>query len=92
MPIIDIHLHCFPRPTDDPFSVAEQLRGTPAGANMVTNYRGLPAVAYREMTDLELQQAVCANAGLTGRLIRTAGLAGRSPNSATTSISPRYDD
>ena len=30
MPIIDIHTHCFPRPADDPFGVAEKLRGTPA--------------------------------------------------------------
>src|SRR3981189_1516655 len=69
MPIIDIHTHCSPRMQGDPFGVAETLRGTPAGANAITNYRGLPAVAYHEMTDFDLQQEVCAKAGITGRII-----------------------
>src|SRR5215831_17806344 len=69
MPIIDIHTHCAPRPTDDRFGVAAALRGTPAGRNMVTRYRGLPAVGYYEMTDFELQQETLARAGITGRLI-----------------------
>jgi len=71
VPIIDIHTHCFPRPSDDPFGVADALRGTPVGRNMVTNYRGLPAVSYHEMSDFELQQDVCARAGVTGRIIST---------------------
>jgi aminocarboxymuconate-semialdehyde decarboxylase len=70
-PIVDIHTHCFPRPHDDPFGVAAALRGTPVGPNMVTNYRGLPAIAYHEMSDLALQQEVCAKAGITGRLVST---------------------
>jgi predicted TIM-barrel fold metal-dependent hydrolase len=37
----------------------------------VTNYRGLPAVSYHEMYDLELQQEACARAGITGRVIST---------------------
>src|SRR4051812_29883466 len=37
--------------------------------NAVTNYRGLPAVSYREMSDFDLQQEVCAKAGITGRII-----------------------
>src|SRR5215469_15808424 len=69
MPIIDIHTHCAPRPTDDRFGVAAALRGTPAGRNMVTRYRGLPAVGYYEMTDFDLQQETLARAGITGRLI-----------------------
>ena len=69
MSIIDIHTHCAPRPTDDRFGVAAALRGTPAGRNMVTSYRGLPAVAYYEMTDFDLQQEALARAGITGRLI-----------------------
>jgi predicted TIM-barrel fold metal-dependent hydrolase len=69
MPVIDIHTHCSPRPRDDPFGVAQALRGIPVGKNTVTNYRGLPAVAYYDMTDFELQQDVCANAGITGRII-----------------------
>ena len=49
----------------------EALRGTPVGKDMVTNYRGLPAVAYHQMADFELQQEVCAKAGVTGRIIST---------------------
>jgi hypothetical protein len=69
MPIIDIHTHCAPRPQGDPLGVAEALRGTPVGSNAVTNYRGLPAVSYHDMTDFDLQQEVCAKAGITARII-----------------------
>jgi aminocarboxymuconate-semialdehyde decarboxylase len=69
LPIIDIHTHCAPRPTGDRFGVAAAMRGTPIGRNMVTNYRGLPAVAYHEMTDFDLQQEALARAGVTHRLI-----------------------
>jgi hypothetical protein len=68
-PIIDIHTHCVTRTADDPFGVAETLRGIPAGKHAVTNYRGLPAVSYREMSDFDLQQEICAKAGITGRII-----------------------
>jgi aminocarboxymuconate-semialdehyde decarboxylase len=71
MPIIDIHTHCSPRPAGDPFGVAAVMRGTPVGRNTVTNFRGLPAVSYHDMYDLDLQQEVCAKAGITGRLIST---------------------
>ena len=53
----------------DPFGVAEALRGVPVGRNTVTNYRGLPAVSYHDMYDFDLQQEVCAKAGITGRII-----------------------
>jgi len=70
--IIDIHTHCSPpRPPGDRFGVAEVLRGVPVGKNAVTNYCGLPAVSYHEMGDFELQQEVCARAGVTGRIIST---------------------
>ena len=69
MPIIDIHTHCSPRAQNDLFGVAEALRGTPVGKNAVTNYRGLPAVSYHDMSDFELQQEVCARAGISGRII-----------------------
>ena len=69
MPVIDIHTHCAPRVQGDPLGVAEALRGTPVGRNTVTNYRGLSAVSYHEMSDLDLQQEVCAKAGITGRII-----------------------
>ena len=69
MAIIDIHTHCSTRPPGDPFGVAEVLRGLPVGRNTVTNYRGLPAVSYHDMFDFDLQQEVCAKAGITGRVI-----------------------
>ena len=69
MPIIDIHTHCSPRERGDPFGLVQALRPIPAGRNLVTSYRGLPAVAYHEMFDLELQQEVCARAGISGRII-----------------------
>jgi predicted TIM-barrel fold metal-dependent hydrolase len=72
MPVIDIHTHCAPRVQGDPLGVAEALRGTPVGRNTVTNYRGLPAVSYHEMSDLDLQQEVCAKAGITGRIINNS--------------------
>jgi predicted TIM-barrel fold metal-dependent hydrolase len=71
MPIIDIHTHCSQRPRDDPFGVAEALRGVPVGKNAVTSYRGLHAVSYHDMFDFDLQQEVCAKAGITGRIIST---------------------
>jgi len=69
MPIIDIHTHCAASTQSDPFGVAAVMRGTPVGKNAVTNFRGLPAVSYHEMSDFELQQEVCAKAGITGRII-----------------------
>jgi len=69
MPIIDIHTHCSPSVGGDPFGVAAVMRGTPIGRNAVTNFRGLPAVSYHDMYDFDLQQEVCAKAGITGRLI-----------------------
>lgn len=69
MPIIDVHTHCSPPLREDPFGVAGALRGTRVGANMVSGFRGLPAIAYAEMFDFELQQEVSRKAGITGRLI-----------------------
>ena len=71
MPIIDIHTHCSPRLSGDAFGVAAVMRGTPVGKNAVTNFRGLPAVSYHDMYDFDLQQEVCAKAGITGRIIST---------------------
>jgi aminocarboxymuconate-semialdehyde decarboxylase len=51
--------------------VAAVMRGTPVGKNAVTNFRGLPAVSYHDMYDFDLQQEVCAKAGITNRLIST---------------------
>src|SRR5262249_55451315 len=72
MPIIDIHTHCAPPlPPDDPFGVAEAMRGIPSGRNIATNYRGLPAVSYREMHDFALQQELSVKAGVSGRIMST---------------------
>ena len=68
-PIIDIHTHSAPRVTGDPFGVAAVMRGTPVGKNMVSSFRGLPAVGYGEIFDFDHQQEVCAAAGITGRMI-----------------------
>ena len=51
------------------------MRGELVGSNMVTNYRGLPAVGYREMTDFDLQQEVSAKAGITRRLMSSPFMA-----------------
>jgi hypothetical protein len=71
MPIIDVHTPCSPRVAGDPFGVASVMRGTPVGKNAVTNFRGLPAISYHDMYDFELQQEVCAKAGITDRIIST---------------------
>ncbi len=69
MPIIDIHTHCSAPPREDPFGVAATLRGTRIGNNMVSSFRGLPAISYGDMFDFDLQQRVSQKAGITGRLI-----------------------
>jgi predicted TIM-barrel fold metal-dependent hydrolase len=67
--IIDIHTHCNLPTRDDPFGIAAAMQVTRAGRNTVSNYRGLPAVGYYEMTDFALQQEVCTKAGITRRLM-----------------------
>src|SRR3954470_12782091 len=67
--IVDMHTHCSPGGREDPFGVRAQMAGTRVGRNIVSSYRGLPAVMYHELTDLELQQEVSARAGITRRLI-----------------------
>ena len=67
MPIIDIHTHCSQRPRDDPFGVADALRAIPAGKN--DGLSRLAGGVYNDMFDFDLQQEVCAKAGVTGRII-----------------------
>jgi aminocarboxymuconate-semialdehyde decarboxylase len=69
--IIDMHTHCSPAGREDPFGVRAAMAGTRVGRNIVSSYRGLPAVMYHELTDFELQQQVSAAAGVTRRLIST---------------------
>jgi predicted TIM-barrel fold metal-dependent hydrolase len=67
--IVDIHTHCSVPTRSDPLGVAAVLRGTQVGKNRITNFRGLPAVGYYELTDFELQQEVSRKAGITRRLM-----------------------
>jgi len=67
--MVDIHTHCALPPKGDPLGVAAAMKGELVGKNMVTNYRGLPAVMYHELTDFALQQEVSAKAGITRRLM-----------------------
>lgn len=66
---IDVHTHCTLPNREDPFGVAALMQGRMVGGNMVTNFRGLPAVGYREMLDFELQQEVSHKAGIDRRLM-----------------------
>jgi aminocarboxymuconate-semialdehyde decarboxylase len=66
---VDVHTHCALPSREDPFGVAELMRGQMVAGNMVTNFRGLPAVGYREMLDFDLQQEVSHKAGITRRLM-----------------------
>ena len=69
--IVDMHTHCSPAGRSDLFGVREAMASKRVGRNMVSAYRGLPAVMYHELTDFELQQEVSARAGITNRLIST---------------------
>ena len=68
-PIVDMHTHCSPAGRGDPFGVRAAMASTRVGRNMVSSYRGLPAVNYHELGDFDLQQEVSGRAGITGRLI-----------------------
>ena len=67
--MVDIHTHCALPPKGDPLGIGQAMRGTFVRKNMVTDYRGLPAVMYHELTDFELQQEVSGKAGITRRLM-----------------------
>ncbi|HUB95407.1 MAG TPA: amidohydrolase family protein [Stellaceae bacterium] len=72
---VDVHTHCTIPGREDPFGVADLMRGQLVGGNMVTNFRGLPAVGYREMLDFDLQQEVSHRAGITRRLMSSPFMA-----------------
>lgn len=67
--IVDIHTHCSVPSKSDPLGIAEAMRGTRVGRNMVSNFRGLPSVSYYELTDFDLQQEVSHKAGVGRRLM-----------------------
>ena len=72
---VDVHTHCNLPSREDPFGVADLMRGQMVGRNMVSNFRGLPAVGYREMQDFELQQEVSHKAGIDRRLMSSPFMA-----------------
>jgi predicted TIM-barrel fold metal-dependent hydrolase len=73
--MVDIHTHCALPSKDDPFGIAHLMRGQMVAGNMVTNFRGLPAVGYREMLDFDLQQEVSHRAGISRRLMSSPFMA-----------------
>jgi len=86
--IVDIHTHCVLPSKDDPFGVGHVLRGRSIDGNVVSNFRGLPAVSLKEMSDFDWQQETSAKAGVTRRIVS-------SPFSAEAitqvSSSPQFD-
>jgi predicted TIM-barrel fold metal-dependent hydrolase len=66
---IDIHTHCTLPNREDPFGIAQLMQGKIVNGNMVSNFRGLPSVGYREMLDFDFQQEVSHKAGITRRLM-----------------------
>ncbi len=67
--IVDIHTHCVLPSRDDPFGVGHVFRGRSVEGDIVSNFRGLPAIGHREMADFDWQQATSAKAGVTRRII-----------------------
>src|SRR5690242_7398079 len=67
--IVDMHTHCSPAGRPDPFGVRSAMAPVRVGRNMMSCYRGLPAVNYYELGDFELQQEVSGKAGITNRLL-----------------------
>ncbi|HUK61587.1 MAG TPA: amidohydrolase family protein [Stellaceae bacterium] len=73
--MVDIHTHAAVPTKEDPFGVADLMRGQIVGKNMISHFRGLPAVGYSEMFNFALQQEVSAKAGITRRLISSPFMA-----------------
>ncbi len=73
--MVDIHTHAAIPTREDPFGVAALMRGQIVGNNIISNFRGLPAVGYGEMFDFGLQQEVSAKAGITRRLMSSPFMA-----------------
>jgi predicted TIM-barrel fold metal-dependent hydrolase len=67
--IVDIHTHHSARSTGDPLGVGNAMRGQRAGRNFYSDYKGMPGLAYYELTDFEHQQDVSHRAGIDFRLI-----------------------
>jgi aminocarboxymuconate-semialdehyde decarboxylase len=67
--IVDIHTHCTLPPKGDPLGVAAAMRGQMVGRNMYSDYKGMPGIAYYELTNFELQQENSHKAGIDYRLM-----------------------
>jgi len=67
--IIDIHTHHSGPPKGDPLGVASVMRGQLVGKNMYSDYKGMPGIAYYELTNFQLQQDNSHKAGIDFRLM-----------------------
>jgi len=68
--IIDIHTHhAGPPKGGDPLGVAHAMRGQMVGKNMFSDFKGLPGIAYYELTNFQLQQENSHKAGIDYRLM-----------------------
>ncbi len=67
--IVDIHTHHSGRSKGDPLGVGNAMRSQRVGRNFYSDYKGMPNIAYYELTDLALQQEVSRKAGIDYRLI-----------------------
>src|SRR5262249_29372645 len=67
--IIDIHTHhSGPPKGGDPLGVGGVLRAQMVGKNMYSDYKGMPGIAYYELTNFQLQQEHSHQAGIDFRL------------------------
>jgi aminocarboxymuconate-semialdehyde decarboxylase len=70
--IVDVHTHFGLENVAKKLGIEGNVYGAVrVGKNVVTNYRGLPAVGYGEMSDFETQQERNEKAGVTKRLMST---------------------
>ena len=68
--IIDIHTHhSGPPKGGDPLGVGHAMRGQMVGKNMYSDFKGMPGIAYYELTNFQLQQENSHKAGITYRLM-----------------------
>jgi predicted TIM-barrel fold metal-dependent hydrolase len=83
--IIDVHTHHSPRSKGgDPLGVGNAMRSQRVGRNFYSDYKGLPGLAYYELTDFAHQQEISRKAGIDYRL-----LSNPFPAEVLSEISPR---
>jgi predicted TIM-barrel fold metal-dependent hydrolase len=68
--IVDVHTHHSPRSKGgDPLGVKGAMRSERVGRNFYSDYKGLPGLAYYELTDFDHQQEISHKAGIDYRLL-----------------------